>query len=131
MNTEQKPAQFRTDRLLLWIAVGNLIATAVFACLVFVMPLIYTVQSRARFTELDRAGAIDGAGLKKFHPSYGFGGNYRATVPDYITEPAASAQTETAVLGLTTTSITAAMALWGRRRIRRDEKLQQKERSLL
>ncbi|MEI8195389.1 MAG: hypothetical protein WCI73_05720, partial [Phycisphaerae bacterium] len=69
-------------------ALINTGATLLFAILLFVVPEFSKLDTRIKFTELDRAGVVNASAFKQFHKSYGFGDSltleYRSTVPVYI-----------------------------------------------
>lgn len=104
------------------LAVFNIVAVLMFAVLLFVVPMFSQLETRVRFTELDRAGVVNPPALKQFHPSYGFGDittlEYRRTVPDYVAASPLAAQRENALLGFLITLANALvwLVLWRKSR---------------
>lgn len=114
----QAVANSAIRRVYLTLALVNIAAMLLFAALLFVVPMFSQLETRIRFTELDRAGVVNPPALKQLHASYGFGDitmlEYRRTVPDYVAASPLAAQRANALVGLLVTMTNAVvwLVLW-------------------
>ena len=96
----------------------NAVALLAAVYLSVLQPVLTDVNVRMRYTQLDRARAINHTVLEDpsiFHPDYGFSANDRNTVPRYIAQPALDGQRLNAFLLLALAFVNVAIAVFLRK----------------